>query len=117
MSTFISERGRIEHFNAILTGTANVTLCTGKSRGSIVEHVRVCEVAGSTPSVIIEVYDPVSATAWQVRGNRPLTAYATEIDAAPIPLTANWVLRARATAGNQVHITGMVIDAPESGTA
>lgn len=99
--------GNEQQFKAVLTTTAATTLVTAGDNGARVTLIRATEVAGATPTLILSIFD--GTTSYQLRGAKALTAYEVYQDF-DVRLLRNEILRAQASAANQVHITGLFLD-------
>lgn len=99
--------GNEQQFKVVLTTTGVTTLVTGGDNGARVTLVRAAEVAGATPTLRLEVWD--GSTAYQIKGAKALTAYEVYQDF-DIRLLRGEVLRAVASAADQIHITGLYVD-------
>jgi hypothetical protein len=106
MSVYQTDAGVLKTSPVILTGTGATAIVTAGNDPAIVEYVRLTEVAGSTPTVILDIYDIATTTVLaKVRGTLALTAHGSQTDRDSIVLEPGQSLRATASAGNQVHVT------------
>lgn len=103
MSIFQTDAGILKTAKVVLNSTAAVTIVTAPSNGCTVEYVRLCEVTGATPTVILDIYN--GSTAYKIRGTLAMTAHTPWTDANPIQLENGETLRATASAADQVHAT------------
>ena len=103
MSVFRSNDGIIKTAKVALSSTAATTIVDGGNTGATVEYVRATEVAGSTPTLILDIYS--ASTAYKIRGTLAMTAHTPVVDANPIQLEAGELLRATASAANEIHVT------------
>ncbi len=56
MSVFQSKDGILKTAAVALGSTSATTIVSGGNTGCTVEFVTICEVAGSTPTVILDIY-------------------------------------------------------------
>lgn len=103
MSVFQSKDGILKTAAVILNDTNAKTIVDGGFTGCTVEYVRICEVSGNTPTVILDIYR--GGVAYKIRGTLATTANSPYTDRDPIQLEAGDLLRATASAANQVHAT------------
>lgn len=103
MSIFQSKDGILKTAAVVLSGTSATTIVDGGNTGCTVEYVRACEVAGATPTLILDIYR--GGVAYKIRGTLAMTANTPYTDRDPIQLEAGDLLRATASAANQVHVT------------
>jgi hypothetical protein len=103
MTIFQTKDGILKTAAVILNDTNPKTIVDGGNTGCTVEYVRICEVAGGTPTVILDIYR--GGVAYKIRGTLAMTANTPSTDRDPIQLEAGDLLRATASAGNVVHAT------------
>lgn len=103
MSVFQSNDGILKTAAVALSGTSATTIVDGGNTGCTVEFVTICEVAGATPTVILDIYR--GGVAYKIRGTLAMTANTPTTYSNPIQLEAGDLLRATASAANQVHVT------------
>ena len=56
MSIFQTKDGILKTAAVALSGTSATTIVDGGNTGCTIEWVTICEVAGSTPTVILDIY-------------------------------------------------------------
>ncbi len=103
MSVFQSKDGILKTAAVALSTTNATTIVSGGNTGCTVEYIRVCEVAAATPTVILDIYR--GGVAYKIRGTLAMVANTPYTDRDPIQLEAGELLRATASAANQVHAT------------
>lgn len=103
MTVFQSKDGILKTAAVALSATTATTIVDGENTGCTVEYVRLCEVAGATPTVILDIYR--GGVAYKIRGTLAMTANTPVVYADAIQLEAGDLLRATASAANQVHVT------------
>jgi hypothetical protein len=103
MSVFQSKDGILKTAAVALSGTSATTIVDGGNTGCTVEYVRACEVSGNTPTLILDIYR--GGVAYKIRGTLAMTANTPYTDRDFIQLEAGDLLRATASAANQVHVT------------
>ena len=103
MSVFQTTDGIIKTAAVVLDSTSAKTIVDGGNTGCTVEWVTICEVTGATPTVILDIYR--ASTAYKFRGTLAMTAHTPVTYERPIQLEAGDLLRATASASNQVHVT------------
>lgn len=87
-----------------LTGTG-ATIIAGNALGSVIVYwVQFAEIAAATPNITLETYDGVTSF-FHIK-SRALTANGFILFDAGIWLAPNQFLRATASAGNQIDVTG-----------
>jgi hypothetical protein len=116
MSLFSYPIGREAPIYQQLTDTDYTDLLTAGDNGATVVSLSVNEMAGGTPTIILDVYD--GAAVVTRRANlRPLAArecwQAITLNGTPIVLKPGHTLRAKASAGNVIDIDGVFIDPPQ----
>jgi hypothetical protein len=93
--------------NAILTrpiklsSTAPTTLLDVQSRTTVIS-VLCAEIAGATPALTLEIFD--GTTSHYIRNAKPMGAKELFVLEGPITINASWLLRATASAANQIDI-------------
>lgn len=102
MSVFQTQSGILQTVKKVLSSTATTTILAGGNKGRTIESINLCEVNGSTPTVILDIYD--GTTAYKIRGTLAMTANTPTRYDFPIQLEATDSLRATASAANQVHV-------------
>lgn len=111
MSLFSYPFGREAPIKAILGNTVQ-TLYTAGQNGATILALRIAEVAGATPTVTLDVY--TGTTAYEIDHLKPFTAKesweAIKTDGVPVVLLPGELLRATASAANQLHVTGVVVE-------
>ena len=111
MSLFSYPNGREAPIKDILPNSLR-TLYTAGNNGATIVALRIAEVAAATPTVTLDVYN--GTTAYEVAHLRAFTAKemwnAITLDGVPIVLLPGEVLRALASAANQLHVTGVVVE-------
>jgi hypothetical protein len=111
MSLFSYPNGREAPIKEILPGSAQV-LYTAGDNGATIVGLRIAEVAAATPTVTLDVHD--GSTAYELAHLRAFTAKETwnaiTLDGVPVVLLPGESLRATASAANQLHATGVVIE-------
>jgi hypothetical protein len=114
MSLFSYPIGREVPVKAILPGSL-VTLYTAGNNGASIVALRVAEVGNGTPTITLDVYD--GSTAYEVAHLRAFSAKeiwnAVTLDGVPIVLLPGDLLRATASAGDVLHVTGVAIEPPQ----
>lgn len=117
MSLFSYPIGRESGLFKRLTDTSNTTIVTAGENGGTVLGLRASEINGSTPTLVLEVIDASSTVAAQICNLRAFTARevweAARADGVPIVLPPGYSLRAKASAANQIDITGVYIEPPQ----
>jgi hypothetical protein len=103
MSVFQTQAGILKTAKVLLNSTSAITIVSGGNTGCTVEYVRACEVAGATPTLILDIYN--GTTAYKIRGTLAMTANTPYTDRDVIQLEAGESLRATASAADQVHVT------------
>lgn len=103
MTIFQTKDGILKTAAVVLSDTSATTIVDGGNTGCTVEYVRACEVSGNTPTVILDIYR--GGVACKIRGTLAMTAHTPYTDRDAIQLEAGELLRATASAGNQVHVT------------
>jgi hypothetical protein len=103
MTIFQSKDGILKTAAVALSGTSATTIVDGGNTGCTVEYVRACEVSGNTPTLILDIYR--GGVAYKIRGTLAMTANTPYTDRDAIQLEAGDLLRATASAANQVHVT------------
>ena len=103
MTVFQSKDGILQTAAVVLSGTSATTIVDGGETGCTVEYVRACEVSGNTPTVILDIFR--GGVAYKIRGTLAMTANTPYTDRDVIQLEAGELLRATASAANQVHVT------------
>lgn len=103
MSVFQTTDGILKTAAVVLSGTGATTIVSGGNTGCTVEWVTICEVAAGTPTVILDIYR--GGVAYKIRGTLAMTANTPVSYTNPIQLEAGDLLRATASAANQVHVT------------
>lgn len=99
-------------YTKITTTSATTVLDAGPS-GATVVAIYACEISGSTPTLSIDRFDGTTATF--VRPTKALTAREEIVKDVLLVLKANELLRATASAGNQVDV--IVTYSPRDATA
>lgn len=116
MSLFSYPIGRETPIYKQLTDTSYTTLVTAESNGATVVSLSVNEVAGSTPTIILDVTDADGNVVVRRANLRPMAVrenwQAITLNGTPIVLQAGYSLRGKASAGNQIDIDGTYIDPP-----
>lgn len=116
MSLFSYPIGREAPIYQQLTDTNYTTLITAGDNGASVVSLSVNEMAGGTPTIIIDVYDGAAVVTRRAH-LRPLAAreswQAVTLSGTPIVLKPGYSLRAKASAGNVIDIDGVFIDPPQ----
>ena len=107
MSVFQSQNGVLKQASVVLSAITATTIVTATTTtGALtVEYVRLTEVAGAVPTVILDIYD--GTTAYKIRGTLAMVANTPYVDRDPLLLEPGWSLRATASAANQVHVTAL----------
>ena len=102
----MSNNGVLKQAATILSSTSATAIVTAtNTTGALtIENIRCAEVAGSTPTLTLDIYDGTTATKIRVRAMTVGEVYA---DTAPILLEPGWSLRATAGSSNQVHVTAL----------
>jgi len=103
MTIFQTKDGILKTAAVALSGTSATTIVDGGNTGCTVEYVRACEVSGNTPTLILDIYR--GGVAYKIRGTLAMTANTPYTDRDAIQLEAGDLLRATASAANQVHVT------------
>lgn len=103
MTVFQTNDGILQTAAVILSGTSATTIVDGGETGCTVEWVTLCEVAAGTPTVILDIYR--GGVAYKIRGTLAMVANTPVTYANAIQLEAGDLLRATASAANQVHVT------------
>ena len=118
MSLFSYPIGREAPISQKLTDDSYTTLVTAGDNGGTVLGLRVSEIAGSTPTIIIDVYDGTNSVVELCNG-RAFTAREVwepiRAEGVPVVLLPGHSLRAKASTGNQLHCTGVHIEPPQLG--
>ena len=106
MSVYQTQNGLLKQAAVILSGTSATAIVTATTTtGALtVEYIRCAEVAGSTPTLTIDLYD--GSTAYKIRV-KAMTAGEVYTDTAPILLEPGWSLRVTAGSANQIHATAL----------
>lgn len=99
--------GNEQQFRVVLSSTGVTELVTGGDNGARVTLVRAAEVAGATPTLRLEIWD--GSTAYQIKGAKALEPHEVYQDF-DIRLLRGDVLRAQASAADEIHITGLYVD-------
>ena len=87
--------------------TTSVTDIVAESGRCTVKKVYVCEIAGSTPTFTLEVYD--GSTSFYLMKSKPMTARQT-LEWGDIPLNKGWKLRATAGTANQIDVVAVIVE-------
>jgi len=89
---------------------------TAGNNGCTLVGLRVSEVAGSTPTLILDITDRSGAVVVQICNLRAFAAHEIwepiTLHGVPVVLLPGWQVRAKASAGNQLHLTGVYVDPP-----
>ena len=117
MSLFSYPNGREAPIHKQLTSTSYLELLTAGVNGATVVALSVNEIAGSTPTIVLEVRNAsgtvvtrrANARAMGVRENWS----AVTLDGVPIVLLPLYSLYAKASAANQIDIDGVDIAPPQ----
>lgn len=113
MSLYSYQFGREAPIAVQLDGTSPIELASGGNNGATVLALRLAEVAGATPTVTLDIYDGAAVVA-EIAHLRAFTAKemweAIRLDGVPVHLLPGQTLRVTASAANQVHVTGIVIE-------
>lgn len=113
MSLYSYQFGRETPIAVKLDGTTPITLASGGNNGVTVIALRLAEVAGATPTVTLDIYDGAAVVA-ELAHLRAFTAkdvwLPVTLDGVPVQLLPGQTLRATASAANQVHVTGIMIE-------
>ena len=110
MSVYQTQNGLLKQAAVILstTGATAIVTATTTTGALTVEHIRVAEVAGATPTLTLDIYD--GSTAYKIRV-KAMTAGEVYTDTSPILLEPGWSLRATAGTINQAHVTALYTQA------
>lgn len=116
MSLFTYGTGLETPINVRLTDMSYHDVAEGGNNGCTVVALAITELAGGTPTVILEIFDGTDVLA-QRANERPFTAHemweVVKLDSVPIVLLPNQTLRAKASAGNVLDCNGVFIDPSE----
>jgi hypothetical protein len=117
MSLFSYPFGRESGLFKRLTDTNNTIVVTAGNNGGTVLALRASEINGSTPTLVLEVIDDSSTVVSQICNLRAFTARevweVARADGVPIVLPPGYALRAKASAANQIDISGVYVDPPQ----
>jgi hypothetical protein len=117
MSLFSYPIGRESPIYVQLTDTSYTPLVTAGENGATVVSLSVNEMAGGTPTIILDVTNAAGTIVVRRANLRPLTPRenwsAVSLSGTPIVLKPGFVLRGKASAGNVIDIDGVFIDPPQ----
>jgi hypothetical protein len=112
MSLFSYPTGREAPIKKILDGTGAIELANGGDNGIAVIGLRIANVTTNTPTVTLDVYD--GSTAYEIAHLRAFSSKETwsavTLDGIPIILLPDEILRATASAANELHVTGAIVE-------
>lgn len=116
MSLYAFSTGREVAILVPLASNSPIELANGGENGATVVALRIAEVAAATPNVTLDIFDGTNVLA-KIAHQRVFTAkevwLPVELSGAPVVLLKGQSLRATASAGNQLHCTGVLIRQPQ----
>lgn len=117
MSLFSYDFGRETPIYKQLTDTNYLAILTAGANGATLVSLSVNEMAGATPTIIIEVRNAAGTVVTRRANARPMGVrenwQAVALSGTPIVLLAGYSIYAKASAGNQIDIDGVYIQPPQ----